>query len=407
MGITAKMNTAYKPIIDDTHRFKVIYGGAGSGKSVFVAQWLVLKCIQEVGHRFLIVRKVANTHRYSTFALIRQIISELALESFFIINKTDLTITCANGNQFVFLGLDDVEKLKSIVGITDVWIEEASEITQSDFDQINLRLRGETKVNKQIVLTFNPVSIMHWLKKYFFDVRRENATILKTTWQDNKFLDEEYIRELQALKEKDYYYYQVYTLGEWGQLGNVVYTNYVIEDFPTDRRLYNNVYNGLDFGYNDPSALVKVALKDDELYILDELYERKLDNTQLIERVGEHVDKDEWIIADSAEPARIQEFKKAGFKIQPSIKGKDSVRYGIDWIRRRKIHIHPSCQNFINEIQAYKYKEDRDGNVLDEPVDFNNHLMDALRYSVDELVLGVKPLDEHTKKLLRGVSLYA
>lgn len=379
MGIIVKMNVAYKPIVKDKNRFKVIYGGAGSGKSVFVAQWLVLKCLEEPGHRFLVVRKVARTLRYSTFALIKQIIAETELTGYFDINKTDMTITCNNGNQFIFLGLDDVEKLKSIVGITDIWIEEASEITQNDFEQINLRLRGKTNVNKQIILTFNPVSTLHWIKKYFFDIKRKNVTILKTTWQDNKFLDEEYINELQELKDKDYYYYQVYTLGEWGQLGNIVYTNYVIEDF--DRSVFDNTYNGLDFGYNDPSALVKVAMRDDELYILDELYERKLDNTQLIERVKNVVEKNEWIIADSAEPARIQEFRKAGFKIRPCEKGKDSVKFGIDWVKRHKIHIHPTCQNFINEIQTYKYKETKDGAVLDEPVDYNNHLMDALRYS--------------------------
>lgn len=378
------MNSVYKPILSDTNRFKIIYGGAGSGKSVFVAQWFILLCLREKGHRFLVVRKVANTLRYSTFALIRQTIGEWKLNDYFVINKSDMTITCTiTGNQFLFLGLDDVEKLKSIVGITDVWIEEASEIAQSDFEQINLRLRGVTKVNKQIILTFNPIINTHWIKKYFFDVKRDNVTILKTTYKDNKFLDEEYIRELQALKNKDYYFYQVYALGEWGQLGNIIYTNYIVEDIPTDDKLYKAIYYGLDFGYNDPSALCKIGVKDDEIYILDELYQTHLDNSQLIELCKDRVPKDKWIIAESAEPARIQEFKKAGFKIRPCTKDKDSVRFGIDFIKRRKIHIHPSCQNFINEIQSYKYREDKDGNVLDEPVDVNNHLMDALRYATE------------------------
>ncbi|MDI6617884.1 MAG: PBSX family phage terminase large subunit [Clostridiales bacterium] len=384
MVIHPGMNEAYRPIVSDNRRFKVIYGGAGSGKSVFVAQWFVLMCIGEAGHSFLCVRKVARTLRFSVFLLIRNVIGDMGLTDYFEVNKSDMTITClANSNRFLFLGLDDVEKLKSIVGITDIWIEEASEVSKEDFEQINLRLRGITKVNKQIVLTFNPIINTHWLKAYFFDIKKDNTTILKTTYKDNKFLDDEYIAELQDLKNKDKYFYQVYALGEWGQLGNRIYTNYIVEDIPTDENGYSAIYYGLDFGYNDPSALCKVGVKDDELYILDELYQTHLDNSQLIDICKEKITRDKWIIADSAEPARIQEFKKAGFKIRPCTKGKDSVRFGIDFVKRHKMHIHPSCINFINEIQSYKYREDKDGNVLDEPVDFNNHLLDALRYATE------------------------
>ncbi len=393
MAITKpKMNKAYKPLVEDTNRFKVIYGGAGSGKSVFVAQWFILLCLKEVGHKFLIIRKVANTLRYSTFALIKQIISDWELTAYFTINKSDMTITCANGNQFLFLGLDDVEKLKSIVGITDIWIEEASEITQNDFEQINLRLRGETKVNKQIVLTFNPVVQGKWLKEYFIDREQDNVTVLQTTYKDNKFLDEEYIQELQELQQKDVYFYQVYSLGVWAELGNTIYTNYIIEEIPLEDTAYKAIYYGLDFGFNDPTALCKIGIKDDEIYVLDELYQTHLDNSQLIELCKERVNKTRWIIADSAEPARIQEFKKAGFKIRACTKDKDSVRFGIDFIKRRKLHIHPTCQNFINEIQAYKYREDRAGNILDEPVDVNNHLMDALRYATELMRKERKPV---------------
>lgn len=378
-------NDIYYPLYKDTSRYLVLYGGAGSGKSVFAAQKILVRILTEQPHRFLVVRKVARTLRFSVFSLFQDMIAQWNLTPLFKINKSDMTITCINGNQIIFAGLDDVEKLKSIAGITGIWIEEASELEQKDFQQLDLRLRGPTKHYKQIILTFNPISALHWLKKVFFDFKKENATVVKSTYKDNKFIDPEYVKVLEDLKNQDITYYKIYALGEWGVLGNLVFTNYVIEDIPTDESRYSSIYYGLDFGYNDPSALIKIGWKDSEIYVLDEIYEKHLTNTELIELCKNKVDRKHMIIADSAEPDRIQEFKKAGFKILPCTKGKDSVKFGIDWLKRRKIHIHPSCVNTIKEIQTYKYREDKDGNVLDEPVDFNNHAMDALRYATEPL----------------------
>lgn len=378
-------NDIYYPLYKDTSRYLVLYGGAGSGKSVFAAQKILVRILTEQPHRFLVARKVARTLRFSVFSLFQDLIAQWSLSPLFKINKSDMTITCINGNQIIFAGLDDVEKLKSIAGITGIWIEEASELDPKDFHQLDLRMRGPTKHYKQIILTFNPISALHWLKKEFFDYKRSNATIIKSTYKDNKFIDPEYAKVLEELKYKDYTYYLIYALGEWGVLGNLVFTNYVIEEIPLDESRYDTIYYGLDFGFNDPSAVIKVGWKDSEIFILDEIYEKGLTNAELIKLCEEQVNKSRLIIADSAEPDRIKEFKKAGFVIRPCTKGKDSVKFGIDWLKRRKIHIHPSCVNFIKEIQQYKYKEDRDGNVLDEPVDFNNHAMDALRYATEPL----------------------
>lgn len=378
-------NDIYYPLYKDTSRYLVLYGGAGSGKSVFAAQKILVRILTEQPHRFLVVRKVARTLRFSVFSLFQDLIAQWSLSPLFKINKSDMTITCTNGNQIIFAGLDDVEKLKSIAGITGIWIEEANELEERDFHQLDLRLRGPTKHYKQIILTFNPISALHWLKKVFFDFKKENAAVVKSTYKDNKFIDSEYIKVLEDLENQDETYYKIYALGEWGVLGNLVFTNYVIEDIPLNDESYNAIYYGLDFGYNDPSALIKIGWKDSEIYVLDEIYERHLTNTELIKLCESRVDKRFLIIADSAEPDRIQEFKKAGFKILPCTKGKDSVKFGIDWLKRRKIHIHPSCVNTIKEIQTYKYREDKDGNVLDEPVDFNNHAMDALRYATEPL----------------------
>lgn len=378
-------NDIYYPLYKDTSRYLVLYGGAGSGKSVFAAQKILVRMLTEQPHRFLVARKVARTLRFSVFSLFQDMIVQWELTPLFKVNKSDMTITCINGNQILFAGLDDPEKLKSIAGITGIWIEEASELEQKDFQQLDLRLRGPTKYYKQIILTFNPISALHWLKKVFFDFKKDNATIVKSTYKDNKFIDPEYVKVLEDLKNQDETYYKIYALGEWGVLGNLVYTNYVVEDIPLNDESYNAIYYGLDFGYNDPSALIKIGWKDSEIYVLDEIYERHLTNTELIKLCESRVDKRHLIIADSAEPDRIQEFKKAGFRIQPCTKGKDSVKFGIDWLKRRKIHIHPSCVNTIKEIQTYKYRENKDGNVLDEPVDFNDHAMAALRYGTEPL----------------------
>ena len=388
-SLPAWTNKVFYEYYCNRSRYLVLYGGAGSGKSVFSAQKHVFRMLAEKNHKFLIVRKVARTMRNSVFAEILEVIEQWGLGKLFNVKKSDMEINCINGNKMVFMGLDDVEKLKSIVGITGIWIEEASETSFEDFQQLDLRLRGHTNNYKQIVLTFNPVSALSWLKRHFFDTVQENTSILKTTYKDNKWLDEEYREVLRNLKDQDHVYYQVYALGEWGVLGNLVYNNWVVDrSVPTEDSEYNTILQGLDFGFNDPSAFIKVGVKDQDLYVYRELYEPGLTNTQLIERVADVAYLPSNIIADSSEPARIKEFRRAKLKVNAANKGKGSVKSGIDWVRRRKIFVHPSCDNFIKEIQGYKYREDKDGNVYEEPVDFNNHLMDALRYAVEGMHTG-------------------
>lgn len=396
-----KVNESFAKLLNDKSRVEIIYGGAGSGKSHFVAEKILIKSLSEKGHKWLIVRKVARTIRYSVWALITSLISQEDLNRGVKINKTDFSITFANGNEIIFLGLDDVEKLKSIFGITGIWIEEASEITEDDFKQCNLRLRGVTRVQKQIILTFNPISHLHWLKKIFFDNKRDNCIIHKSTYKDNVFIDDEYKRELENLKNEDLTFYNIYALGEWGVLGNLVFTNYIIEDwnYPVikdkegnDHQLsgedyFDDIYYGVDFGFNDPSAMVKVGFKDGELYVFDEFYQRELTNTDLIEEAKQFF-QSKMIVADSAEPDRITEFRRAGFNCSGAAKGKDSVKHGIDFLRRYKIHIHKTkCINTANEIQMYSYKKDKDGNVVDEPVGFNDHAISAIRYAIEPLRL--------------------
>ena len=219
-------NAAYLPLLnDEVHRYLVMYGGAGSGKSVFAAQRLVVRMMSKKLCNVLVVRKVGDTNRTSTFALLRQVISRWGLYSLFDI--TDLRIVCKiTGNECIFKGLDDPEKIKSVTfakgELTDIWIEEASEITEEDFNQLDIRLRGKG-IHGQITLTFNPVNILHWLKRRFFDNKDDRAVTIKTTYKDNAHLDDDYRRTLEGYKNTDPYYYQVYCLGQWGVIGKTIF----------------------------------------------------------------------------------------------------------------------------------------------------------------------------------------
>lgn len=216
-------NETFLPLFADQHRYLVLKGGGGSGKSIFAGRKVLERVTSEPQHRWLVCRKVARTLRESCFKqLIGQLIEHYQ-DSGYRVNKSDMLITFPNGSEIIFAGLDDVEKLKSIYNITGIWIEEASELQEGDFNQLDIRLRGQTKFYKQIILSFNPVSIQHWLKKRFFDRKDARARIHESTYQDNRFLDEEAIRTLEAFKDTDEYYYTVYCLGMWGVTGKSVF----------------------------------------------------------------------------------------------------------------------------------------------------------------------------------------
>lgn len=216
-------NETFLPLFFDRHRYLVLKGGGGSGKSIFVGRKLLERATTEPGHRLLVARKVARTLRESCFNQLRGQIAEHYPDSGARINRGDLRIEFPNGSEILFAGLDDVEKLKSIYNITGIWVEEASEILEGDFNQLDIRLRGESRYYKQIILSFNPISVSHWLKKRFWDTRDERALTHESTYRDNRFLPEEDRRTLEGFRDKDPYYYQVYALGEWGVTGKTVF----------------------------------------------------------------------------------------------------------------------------------------------------------------------------------------
>lgn len=223
-GLRETNNAKFVPLFFDKHRYLVLKGGGGSGKSIFAGRKVLERCVAEKNHRFLVCRKVGRTLRNSCFTQLVGQLSEYYPDVQTKINRGDMAIYFPETkSEILFSGLDDVEKLKSIYNITGIWIEEASELLESDFNQLDIRLRGETEYYKQIILSFNPISIVHWLKLRFFDQRDERAYLHETTYKDNRFLDEDAIRTLEEFKNTDEYYYDVYCLGNWGVTGKSVF----------------------------------------------------------------------------------------------------------------------------------------------------------------------------------------
>ena len=216
-------NDTYMPLFECDSRYLVLKGGGGSGKSIFAGRKVLERCVSEPGHRFLVCRKVARTLRESCFAQLRGQIADHYPDCGAVVNRGDLRIAFPNGSEILFAGLDDVEKLKSIYDITGIWIEEASELLEADFNQLDIRLRTQCPYYLQIILTFNPISITHWLKARFFDRRDPRATVHESTYRDNRFLTREAVETLEAFRETDEYYYMVYCLGQWGVTGKTVF----------------------------------------------------------------------------------------------------------------------------------------------------------------------------------------
>jgi phage terminase large subunit len=268
----------------------------------------------------------------------------------------------------------EYEKVKSMTDISMIWIEEANEISLQAFEVVNLRLRGGRDYYKQMILTFNPISINNWIYDTFFVKNKYQSEKIRVTYKSNPFIDENYKQKLEDLKEANEQLYNVYCLGEWGQLQEVIYNNYTIEHY---QDFYSETFYGLDFGYNNPSAMVEVKIKDGVYYVKELVYRSKLTNNDLID-VLKGIDVKGVIFCDSAEPDRINELNRAGFN---AINSNKSVKDGIDFVKSKKLIIHPDSENLIRELQTYSWKK-IDDKILDEPVKFNDHLLDALRMAV-------------------------
>lgn len=388
------VNDVYIDYMEATQYTQIFFGGSSSGKSFFLAQRTVMDNMN--GYNYLICRNVGNTIRKSVFNEIWKAICAYQLAMFYDRNKTELTITNRRNNkQILFSGLDDTEKLKSITPIDGVleriWIEEATEVKRSAYMQLKKRLRGKTDKHKGIIISFNPVLKSHWIYEEFFlgcwdeektVYKDDRKLILKTTYKDNKFLTPDDVYELE--NEKDEYYYNVYTLGNWGILGNIIFKNWSTADLSEMAQSFGDIDNGLDFGFTNPNALVRchVSEKSKTIYIFDTLGKRGQTYDSLISDLKQKVGN-EVVTCDNEDSRGIYMLQQGGIRAVPAKKGADSVLNGIIYLQGYKLVIDYRQQEFINEIQQYHWQEDKDGNVIEKPVKTKDHFMDALRYALE------------------------
>lgn len=386
-------NPVYLPLFKNNAEFLHLFGSAGSGKSRFAAQKEIVKSFrpERRNRKTLIIRKIFNTLANSVYAELKTVIYEWKIEDCFDILKSPLQIVNKlTGVVFVFIGLDDVEKVKSITGVDRIWIEEATELTsQTELDQLRLRLRGFEDV--QITLSYNPINVFHWLSTEIHQKHPDGHFILKTTYRDNvKMLavDPHYAESIERLKFTNPNYYKIYGLGEWGQNAEgLIYPDYASVDEMPDAQAY-----GLDFGYNDPTALCAVAVRDEygqekkSLYLRELLYKTHLTSDQLITELTRiETNRTLPIIADNARPEMIEALRQAGFYMIESQKGKGSVIAGINTVKLHDVKIVAGSTNFFREITTYAWKN-KNGQWLEEPQDGAEHLLDSTRYAVTYLV---------------------
>ena len=317
--------------------------------------------------------------RDSVHAELKNAINEMGVSHRFKCTVNPMRIKCDTGTQVLFRGLDKVEKVKSVRpskgAITDIWVEEATEANENDIDQLRKRQRGGDKdVPKRLILSFNPIYQTHWIYTRYFSTigwgdeqtqhSGKSLTILKTTYKDNGFLTDGDIYDLE--NEPDQYMYEVYTLGKWGVLGDVVFKNWRIVDLSDMRNQFTNLRDGLDFGYGaHPAAYVGMHIdtKRKRLYIYDELYLYGHTNQELATKLSPLVGK-RRVVADSAEPKSIRELNTENVRAIGAKKGKDSVNFGIQWLQGYEIVVDKSCVNAQNEFRLYQWAKDRHGNKI-------------------------------------------
>lgn len=402
-------NAAYLPQLNNySKRFNVYYGGAGSGKSHFVVQKMIYKYLKYPGRKCLVVRKVSSTLRESIFALFKSVIGDWQLYDQCKVNKTDMTIELPNGSLFIFKGIDDPEKIKSIANIDDIIVEECTEIDDFDFDQLSLRLRSRKEFN-QIHVMFNPVSKSNWVyKRWFKDgYNKENTVVLHTTYKDNKFLPDDYVNNLMEMKKSNPVYFRIYALGEFATLDKLIYTNWREENFDYREILRKNKNSkaifSLDFGFtNDPTAFVCSIIDqvNKKLWIFDEFQEKGLLNNEIAQKIIDLGFRKEVIVCDSAEPKSIEELRRNGLaRVKGAVKGRDSIINGIQLIQQYEIIVNSKCTEIIEELKNYTWvKDKRTGEYINKPIDKYNHGLDALRYGVSSCD------DGQTKAIMKFMS---
>ena len=383
-------------------RYRVVKGGRGSKKSTTTALWIIYNMMKYPLANTLVIRRVFNTHKDSTYTQLKWASNVLKVSHLWKFSKSPLEATyIPTGQKILFRGLDDPMSITSITvehgHLCWCWFEEAFQImNEDDFNKVDMSIRGELPKGyfKQITLSFNPWSEKHWLKKRFFDTKDEDVLAITTNYTCNEFLGEDDKKLFEKMKINNPRRYNIEGLGNWGIAEGLVYNNFEELDFNIENiKKRPNVKSafGLDFGYtNDPTAFIAslIDLNNMEIFIFDEHYQKAMSNKDIANMIKYKGYSKERIVGDSSEPKSIDDIKRQGiYRLKGARKGKDSILNGIQYIQDFKIYVHPKCENTLIELSNYVW-DTKEGNVINKPIDDYNHLMDALRYSLEDIRLG-------------------
>ncbi|EPZ40795.1 PBSX family phage terminase large subunit [Staphylococcus epidermidis] len=401
LSITKTIGSGYNEFWHNKNFYRVVKGSRGSKKSKTTALNFIYRLMEYEWANLLVVRRFSNTNKQSTYTDLRWATNRLGVKHLFKFNDSLPEITYKpTGQKILFRGLDDPLKITSITVENGIlcwaWFEEAYQIETFDkFSTVVESIRGsidDSEFFKQITVTFNPWSERHWLKPTFFDedTKLNNTFSYTTTYRVNEWLDEVDIARYEDLYRTNPRRARIVCDGDWGVAEGLVFENFEVKEFDWDKKLKEKqvVAHGSDFGFTqDPTTLIStiVDLKNKELWIYDEHYQRGMLTDEIYRMYLDKGLKNAKIIADSAEKRLITEIKRKGISnLKPSIKGQGSIMQGVQFIQGFKIYVHPTCEHTIEELNTYTFDQDKDGNWLNKPIDANNHLMDALRYSLEE-----------------------
>ncbi|UWD46848.1 PBSX family phage terminase large subunit [Clostridioides difficile] len=402
VNVAKLIGKGYKDYWRFKGRYRICKGSRASKKSKTTALYYITKLMQYSEANLLVVRKVFGTLRDSCYKELKWAIHQLGVDNYWDSTTNPLEITyIPTGQKIYFRGFDDPLKIASITVDVGVlcwcWIEEAYEITdENSFNMLDESIRGKVPEGlfKQITMTFNPWNEQHWIKKRFFDVKDEDILSKTTNYICNEFLDDADKKVFETMKKNNPRRYKVAGLGDWGIVDGLVYENWEEKEFNIDIITERNVKSafGMDFGYtNDPSTLF-CGLVDEaskKIYVFDEIYKQGMSNEKIYKEVNRKGYSKEHITADSASPKDIDHLRELGLRnIKRSRKGKDSVNNGIQYIQDYKIIVHPKCVSFLTEISNYTWDKDKFGNKINKPIDNFNHLMDAMRYALEDFIKG-------------------
>ena len=379
---------------DYTKRWEVYYGGAGSGKSYFITQKIIIRCCREP-IRVLVCRRYASTLRNTCFALFKEVLVKWQLTPYVKINESDFRIRFQNGSEIIMTGLDEETKLLSLANISMVWVEEAYEVEKEKVEQLNLRMRG-TAANQQIIMSYNPISKNHWLYDFCEVNPPKDFRYIHSTFRDNPFLNKEYIESLEELYIRNPAKARVFCDGEYGvDVEGLVITNWRKEEF-NPMELANLGYEhraGMDLGWIDKSAIID-SLYDRQnktIYVFNEFYKSGCQLSELAQAIKDMKLAKTKLYVDSAEARSIAYFKQEGINAYPCAKGSGSVKAGLMFLQDHLIVVHPSCQNFITELENFSYiKSKQTGEYTEDTTHEWSHAIDACRYAYSDIYTSKK-----------------